>query len=86
MKNIIFALTVLTIIIGMMLGCDYIENHYTLDVEVVDVQDNTITVETEKGRHYQYVGNSVKVGDSITVVMYTNHTNSRTDDVLQAVK
>ena len=86
MKNIIFAMIALVIIIGMMLACDYIENHYTLDVEVVGVQDHIITVETKKGRHYQYVGDGVRIGDNITVVMYTNHTNSGTDDVLQAVK
>jgi hypothetical protein len=86
MKNLIAGVLVLCVIIGMMLMCDYIENHYTLEVVVTDVDSDVVTVETQTGRQYQYVGDGVRVGDSITAVMYTNHTNSRTDDVLQAVK
>ena len=86
MKNLIAGVLVLCVIIGMMLMCDYIENHYTLDVVVVDVDNDVVTVETQTGNQYQYKGDGVRAGDNITVVMYTNHTDSRTDDQLIDVR
>ena len=86
MKNLIAGVLVLCVIIGMMLMCDYIENHYTLDVVVTDVDSDVVTVETQTGKQYQYNGNGVEKGEHITVVMYTNHTDSRADDQLIDVR
>lgn len=81
-KRILIVITVIIIIdlFGM------IENTYTRDVVVTEVQDQEVTVTDVSGNEFSFYGTDYTVDQEITVVMTTNNTDSITDDKIIDVR
>ena len=63
-----------------------IENTYTREVTVTEVQDQEVTVTDVSGNEFSFYGTDYTVDQEITVVMTTNNTDSITDDKIIDVK
>jgi hypothetical protein len=81
-KRILIVTTVI-IVIGLF---GMIENTYTRDVVVTEVQDQEITVTDVSGNEFSFYGTDYTVDQEITVVMTTNNTDSITDDKIIDVR
>ncbi len=81
-KRILIVITVIIVIslFGM------IENTYTREVTVTEVQDQEVTVVDVSGNEFCFYGTDYTVDQEITVVMTTNNTDSITDDKIIDVR
>ena len=60
--------------------------NYTKEVEVVEVENDVVTIVDNQGMEYSFFGDGFKVGDTITVEMNINHTEqTRKDDTVKRV-
>lgn len=76
------------IVLGIILVLGFLwgqEATYTRQAEVISVKDNIVQAEDKSGNIWEYKG-SAKIGDTITLVMYDNHTSKITDDIVKGVK
>ena len=80
LKKILITLSIF-IILGLMWGA---ESTYTRQATVTNDKDNIVTCVDESGHIWQYKG-SATIGDSVTLVMYDNHTSNITDDIVKGV-
>ena len=80
-KKILIVLSVV-LVLGLMWGA---ESTYTRTATITNSSNGVVTAEDESGHIWQYKG-SATVGDSITLVMYDNHTSKITDDIIKGVK
>ena len=81
-KKILIVITVV-IIIGLF---GMIDNTYTREVKVTEVQDQEVTVVDVSGNEFCFYGTGYTVDQEITVVMTTNNTDSITDDKIINVR
>ena len=81
-KRILIVITVIIVIslFGM------IENTYTREVTVTEVQDQEVTVVDVSGNEFCFYGTDYTVDQEIVVVMTTNNTDSITDDKIIDVR
>lgn len=86
MKNIITTLAIVSITVVTLFTTMYIECHYTKEGIVTDIQDSIITIEDSKGQQWEIVGKSFELDQKVTMIMHTNHTDSRQDDIVKEVK
>lgn len=73
------------IVIMVFMFCLFIEQNYTREVTVIDIDNGIVYV--DDGRHtWSYYGDGVETGQKITVLMNTNNTDSIvTDDTIVKV-
>ncbi len=87
MKKLLTTVLVLTIIFVLMSIIHTIETHYTRDVVVVHTQDEEVIVQDRQGHLWTFIGEGYTKDQEITVVMYTNNTDSIiTDDEIIRIK
>lgn len=87
MKNILLMCLVLTVFAVMLCGVAYIEAHYTREMTVIDIADNTVIVEDNLcGQVYEFFGDGYTKGQTVRVEFFTNHTDSRQDDEIVKVR
>ena len=80
-KKILIVLSII-LVLGLMWGC---ESTYTRTATVTNSNNGIVTTEDSCGYIWQYKG-AATVGDTITLVMYDNHTGNINDDIIKAVK
>ena len=80
-KRILIVLAIVTVL-GLMWGC---ESTYTRTATITKSESGIVTTEDMSGNVWQYKG-SATVGDTVTLVMYDNHTSNITDDIVKGVK
>ena len=81
-KRVVIVLVVIALI-GIAIT---IENRYTRDVVVTEVQDQEVTVTDVSGNEFSFYGTDYTVDQEIVVVMTTNNTDSITDDKIIDVR
>ena len=81
-KRILIVVTII-IVVGLF---GMIENTYTREVTVTEMQDQEVTVVDVSGNEFCFYGTDYTVGQKITVVMTTNNTDSITDDKIIDVR
>lgn len=60
--------------------------NYTKEVEVVEVENDVVTIVDNQGMEYSFFGDGFEVGETITVEMNINHTEqTREDDTVKRV-
>lgn len=83
MKKIIIVM----VIIVLCSWCSYYEHNYTRQAIVTNVDCIEVTVKDSSEHYWTLMSNNHKVGDTITLQMYDNHTpNNMYDDVIKGVK
>lgn len=80
-KKILIVLSIM-LVLGLIWGA---ESTYTRQVTVTNSRNNIVTCKDKSGHIWEYKG-SATVGDSITLIMYDNHTSKITDDIVKGVK
>lgn len=80
-KKILVVLAIF-LMLGLMWGW---ESTYTRQAEIISVKDDVVQAEDKSGNIWEYKG-SATVGNSVTLVMYDNHTSKITDDIVKGVK
>ena len=80
-KKILIVLSVV-LVLGLMWGA---ESTYTRTATITNSSNGVVTAEDESGHIWQYIGDGA-IGDSITLVMYDNHTSKITDDIVKGIK
>lgn len=81
LKKILITLSIF-ITLGLIYGW---ESTYTREAEVISIKGDTIMVKDKSGHIWEYNG-SATVGDSITLVMYDNHTSNIDDDIIKGIR
>lgn len=81
LKKILIVLAILTVL-GLMWGW---ESTYTRTATITKSESGTVTAQDMSGNVWHYEG-SATVGDTVTLVMYNNHTSNITDDTVKGVK
>lgn len=81
MSKILMVLSII-LVIGLIWGA---ESTYTRQARVISIKDDIVQAEDKSGHIWEYKG-SARIGDDITLVMYDNHTNKITDDIVKEVK
>lgn len=81
-------ITAIGLIIIILLFCivGFFETYYTRKGEVVRVEDTLVTVEDKTARWWSFYGEGYKVGDKVTLVMNSMHTDVVTDDEVVKVR
>jgi hypothetical protein len=81
------------LLVGMVLwvalmGCMFIEQHYTRTVEVVRVEGQEITIEDDNNYQWKFFGEGFKEGQRIKVLMNTNTTNRNVldDEIVRVIE
>jgi hypothetical protein len=64
----------------------YVENHYTVNAVVVDIEDNVYTVESPNGHQFQFTLDEDEPGKEVRLYMHTNYTDRFSDDTIEKVK
>ena len=64
----------------------YVENNYTLNTTVVDIEDNVYTVETKNGNQFKFELAEYEEDKEVKLYMYTNHTDNCRDDIIVKAK
>lgn len=80
-KKILVVLAIF-IVLGLIWGC---ESTYTRTATITNSNNGIVTAKDNCGYVWQYKG-TASVGDSVTLVMYDNHTSKVTDDIIKGVK
>ena len=66
--------------------CSMIESTYTRNAIVTDISSKLVSCIDESGKPWQFWGNDFYIGESIKLVMDTNHTDSNIyDDTVKKV-
>ena len=76
----------LTIVVLLFCVAGLFEIYYTREGEVIKVEDTLVTVEDKTERWWSFEGDGYKVGDKVTLVMDTMHTDITTDDEIIKVR
>ena len=77
---------ILAVMIIILFGVMYIESHYTKEAIVTNIEQDTVTVQDTEGNEWQFIASEYELGQNLTLVMFTNNTDSRADDIIQKVK
>lgn len=85
MNKTITAIGLITIIL-LFCVVGLLETYYTRKGEVVKVEDTIVTVEDKTERWWSFYGDGYKVGDKVTLVMDSMHTDITTDDKIVKVR
>lgn len=80
-KRVLIVLSII-LVLGLMWNW---ESTYTRQAEIISVKNDTIQAEDKSGYVWEYKG-SATVGDTVTLVMYDNHTSTIRDDIVKGVK
>ena len=80
-KKILIVLAII-MAIGIM---GNIESTYTRTATITNSDNGIVTAEDNCGYIWEYKG-SATIGDSVTLVMYDNHTSKITDDIVKGIK
>jgi len=70
------------IVIGLL--CTY-ESTYTRQATVTKCENSIVYCIDKQGNIWSYEGNAVE-GQAVILIMYTNHTDTITDDIIKGVK
>ena len=73
---------VISVVVGMVLGCFFVNNQYVKECVVVDVCDDVITVQSADGNYFEFFGNGYSQGDNVKVTFHDNETIGITDDFI----
>lgn len=74
-------------VIAILMCVGYVNTHYTRpNCRVMEVSGEVITVEDKGGNTWEFYGEGYRVGDRVTLKMYTNCTAEFTDDEIISVK
>lgn len=71
-----------------LMGCMFIEQHYTRTVEVVKVEGQEITVEDDYNHQWKFFGEGFEEEQEIKVLMNTNTTDSNIldDEIVRVIE
>lgn len=85
MKEIIITILAAILTIGILCGFNSLEHNYTREnCEVIEVNDEIITVEDKGGLQWAFKGNGFKVGDFVDLEMFDSNTTAYVyDDVVK---
>ena len=81
LKKILIVLSIM-LVLGLMWSY---ESTYARQAIITNSENGIVTVQDNCGYIWEYNG-SATVGDSITLVMYDNHTSNIDDDVVKEVR
>jgi hypothetical protein len=85
MNKVITAISLITIIL-LLCVAGLFETYYTREGEVVKVEGTLVTVEDKTERWWSFYGDGYKVGEKVTLVMNSMHTDITTDDEVIKVR
>lgn len=71
----------------VLMGCMFVEQHYTRTVEVVKVEGQEITVEDDYNHQWIFLGEGFVEGQEIRVLMNTNTTDNNIldDEIIRVI-
>lgn len=82
MKNFILV----SLLIPMLCGANYIEHNYTRkNCVVIEVHNNNIKVKDNRGFEWSFNGEGFSVGDIVDLKMHDNTTTIHFDDIIKDV-
>ena len=81
LKKILIVLSIM-LVLGLMWSY---ESTYTRQAIITNSENGIVTVQDNCGYIWEYNG-SATIGDSVTLVMYDNHTSKITDDIVKGIK
>ena len=72
----------------VLMGCMFVEQHYTRTVEVVKVEGQEITVEDDYNHQWIFLGEGFVEGQEIRVLMNTNTTDNNIldDEIVRVIE
>lgn len=79
MKNFI---CVFAVLVGMYLAFFFVNSQYVKECIVVDVNNEVITIQTEQGDYFEFLGDGFVIGDIVTVTFNDNETIGINDDFI----
>lgn len=89
-KETIAKIKVITIVlIGIILfifilgKVGYMEDHYTKEGTVTNIQNGIVTVKDNQGYFWEFEGSNFKIGDKVELLMSANHTGTFEDDIVE---
>ena len=87
MKKIITVIIPAILTVGILCGFNHFEHNYTREnCEVVEVNDEVVTVKDYGGLLWEFKGNGFKVGDIVDIEMFDSNTSAYVyDDVIKNV-
>lgn len=70
-----------------LMGCMFVEQHYTRTVEVVNIEGQEIIVEDDYNHQWKFFGEGFEEGQEIKVLMNTNTTDSNIldDEIVRVI-
>ena len=80
-KKILIVLSII-LVLGLMWGY---ESTYTRTATITKSESGIVTAKDLSGNLWQYKG-SATIGDTVELMMYDNHTNKITDDIVKGIK
>lgn len=88
MRDKVKLVVMLVVFVVMFVFASWIDTHYTRhDCEVIGYVEDVVTVEDSCGYQWQFIGEGYEVGDTVSLKMYTNHTDNYIyDDEIIEVK
>lgn len=79
-------LIALTALMSAFLTAAYVENHYTMNAEVVAVNGKILTFEDTTGNLWEAEDLNFRLNDKVEITFDDNHTTTRRDDIIIRVK
>ena len=76
---------IIFVILSMLILCSTLESTYARKGIVINNKNGIVTVEDGCGYLWEYKGIAT-VGDTVTLIMYDNHTGNIYDDIIKEVK
>lgn len=87
MKNLILSVLVFAIFFTALGLIGGVESHDKWrNCEVVEVECYEVTIKTQSGHKYTFLGEGYEVGDIVEVIAENNHTGNPTDDKIVKVE
>lgn len=85
-------LGVITLIVGIIIfiivigRVGYWDLHYTMECEVVEINNNIVTLKDTEGYLWEFENNSLEIGETYTAIFFNNDTYTRNDDKIEEIK
>lgn len=84
-KTLQFIICVLIFVL-LFCFCSIVETTYTRDVTIIQVDDSLVIAKDLDDQVWRFYGHGYFIGQEVTLVMNTNHTNSNIkDDLIEQV-
>lgn len=80
-------IAMLTLLVVVPTLASYFDTHYTREAEVIEVFGDAVAAIDKQGNVWEFEADNLKVGQMVTLKMYTNGTDHKiTDDEVIGIK